>query len=87
MISRPQRLLGEALEFSCRINPHKIAIIHQEIEYSYETLKQNAENLALHLVNKGVKKGDRIAIYMNNSWQCIISIYGSTGDKSSNKSQ
>ena len=78
MISRPQRLLGEALEFSCRIKPHKIAIIHQEIEYSYETLKQNAENLALHLVNKGVKKGDRIAIYMNNSWQCIISIYGST---------
>ena len=76
MIARPQRLLGEALEFSYRKHPAKIAAIYEGREYSYADLKENAENLALHLTSIGIKKGERIAIFMNNSWQCIVSIYG-----------
>lgn len=78
MISRPQRLLGEALEFSYKKHPTKIAAIYGGKEFSYADLKENAENLALHLASIGIKKGDRIAIFMNNSWQCIVSIYGIT---------
>ena len=33
---------------------------------------------AHHLVISGIKKGDRVAVYMNNSWQSIVSIYGIT---------
>lgn len=78
MISIPQRLLGEALEFSYKKHPTKTAAIFGGKEFSYADLKENAENLALHLASIGIKKGDRIAIFMNNSWQCIVSIYGIT---------
>ncbi|HET7115497.1 MAG TPA: AMP-binding protein [Hanamia sp.] len=78
MISIPQRLLGEALLLTAKNNPAKTAIIAKEQEYSYSSLKENAENFARHLINTGIKKGDRVAIYLDNSWQSIISIYGAT---------
>ena len=78
MISIPQRLLGEALLSSAKSNPGNIAIIAKGVEYSYATLKEKAENFARYLLNAGIKKGDRIAIYLDNSWQGIISIYGVT---------
>jgi len=74
----PQRLLGEALLRSAKNNPAKTAIIAKGIEYSYSSLKESAGNFARHLINAGIKKGDRVAIYMDNSWQSIISIYGIT---------
>lgn len=78
MHSRPQRLLGDALEFSCMNHPLKTAAIFKEKEYSYTELIEHAKNLAFHLVNAGIEKGDRVAIYMNNSWQSVVSIYGIT---------
>jgi long-chain acyl-CoA synthetase len=78
MITIPQRVLGEALLFSARKYPSKTAIIIKTREYSYSSLKESAEKLASHLVIAGIKKGDRVAIYMNNSWQGIVSIYGAT---------
>jgi long-chain acyl-CoA synthetase len=78
MINIPQRLLGEALIFSAKNYPSKTAIIVKTKEYSYLSLKENSERMANHLVHSGIKKGDRVAIYMNNSWECIISIYGIT---------
>ena len=74
----PQRLLGEALLRTAEKFPSKTAIIVKGSEYSYSQLKVNAENFARHLINVGIKKGDRVAIYIDNSWQCIISIYGAT---------
>jgi long-chain acyl-CoA synthetase len=74
----PQRLLGEALLFSASEYPSKTAIIVKSKEYSYSELKNSAEKLASHLVQAGIKKGDRVAVYMNNSWQSIVSIYGIT---------
>jgi acyl-CoA synthetase (AMP-forming)/AMP-acid ligase II len=78
MIALPQRVLGEALIFSARKYPSKTAIIIKTKEYSYSDLKESAEKLANHLIIEGIKKGDRIAIYMNNSWQSVVSIYSVT---------
>lgn len=78
MTARPQRLLGEALEFSCTKHPSKTAAIYAGKEYSYAELRKSAEKLAFHLVGAGIEKGDRVAVFMNNSWQCIVSIYGIT---------
>ncbi len=78
MLKIPQRVLGEALLWSAREHPDKTAIIIKTKEYSYSSLRKNAEKLAHHLVIAGIKKGDRVALYMNNSWQSIISIYGIT---------
>lgn len=78
MIYKPQRLLGEALEFSCKKYPHKSAVIFGGMEYSYTDLYKAAENLAFYLCMKGIKKGDRISVFMNNSWECAVAIYGIT---------
>ena len=78
MAKIPQRLLGEALLNSVGTNPSKIAIISKGEEYSYQLLKEGAENLAMHLISSGIQKGDRVAIYIENSWESIVSIYGTT---------
>lgn len=78
MTKIPQRVLGEALLFSAREYPSKTAIIIKTQEYSYSHLKKSSEKLASHLVFAGIKKGDRVAVYMNNSWQSIVSIYSIT---------
>jgi acyl-CoA synthetase (AMP-forming)/AMP-acid ligase II len=78
MIKIPQRLLGEALLISAAKYSFKTAIIAKSKEYSYTDLKESAEKLANYLVFSGIKKGDRVAICMNNSWQSIVAIYGTT---------
>ncbi len=78
MIKIPQRLLGEALLISAENFPSKTAIIAKSKEYSFSDLKESAEKLANYLTSTGIKRGDRVAIYMNNSWQNIVSIYGIT---------
>ncbi len=78
MISIPQRVLGEALIFSFRRFPLKTAVICKSREYTYSSLYEQALKVASHLVNSGLRKGDRVAVYMNNSWECIVSVYGIT---------
>lgn len=78
MPSIPQRLLGEALLISTKQNPSKIAIISKGKAYTFSELKECAERLAAYLVISGIKKGDRVAISMENSWQTVVSIYGAT---------
>lgn len=78
MISRPQRLLGEALSFSAGKYPEKTVAIYKGEEFSYKYLQECAGNLASHLVNEGIIKGDRVAVYLNNSWQSVVSVYGIT---------
>ena len=78
MVSIPQRLLGEALLKSAASYPEKTAVIVKGEEYTYSQLKESAERLALHLQQSGVKKGDRVAVYMNNTWQSVVTLYGIT---------
>lgn len=78
MLTIPQRLLGEALLNSAFNNPDKTAIIAKGESYSYSQLKTSAENLAKHLIISGIEKGDRVAIYLDNSWEAVIAIYGAT---------
>ncbi len=78
MISIPQRLLGEALLISEKNYSSKTAVIVKGTEYTYSQLKDSAEKLAFHLVHTGIKRGDRVAVYMNNSWHAIVSVYAIT---------
>jgi len=78
MVNIPQRLLGEALLYSSKRHSSKTAVILKGEEYSYSLLKENSEKLAAYFIKSALKKGDRIAIYMNNSWPAIVSIYGAT---------
>ena len=75
---RPQRLIGEALLYSAALYPSKTAIIVKNRAYTYNKLKTDAVKLAYALIEKGIKRGDRVAIYMENSWECAVSIYGTS---------
>ena len=72
---RPQRLLHEGLLASANRHPNKIAIIIEDRSYTYSELLDASLRLANAFTKRGVSRGDRIAIYMDNTWSCVVSIY------------
>jgi acyl-CoA synthetase (AMP-forming)/AMP-acid ligase II len=71
----PQRLLGEGLLRTAEIFPEKIAVVVEGENYSYSRLLDTSMRLAAALRARGVRRGERVAIYMDNTWPCIVSIY------------
>lgn len=76
MSPRAQRLLPDALLASTDRNAAKVAIIADGASYTYQTLVDAAHRLARALQDNGVKRGDRVAIYLDNSWHAVVAIYG-----------
>ena len=56
--------------------PEKIALVFQGQKISYRELDGLANSCAHALAKLGVKKGDRVALYMTNRPEYIISLYG-----------
>jgi acyl-CoA synthetase (AMP-forming)/AMP-acid ligase II len=59
--------------------PGKVAVIEPEKggkEYSYQWLDENSSALAASLAGMGVEPEDRIALWMRNSLEYILSFYG-----------
>jgi acyl-CoA synthetase (AMP-forming)/AMP-acid ligase II len=75
---KPQRLLHEALTMSAARgdNATKVAVVVEGKPYTYGELLEQALRLAAALRARGVARGDRVAIYMDNTWPCIVSLYG-----------
>ena len=78
MIIRPQRLLSEGLLASASNHPSKTALVFRDKEYSYAQLKNSAVSLASSLLAMGLEKGDRVAIFINNSFPCAVAIYAAS---------
>ena len=78
MVTIPQRLLGEALKITAGKYPAKTAVVVKDQSYTYQMLLDGAEKIAAYLIHAGIKKGDRVAIYMSNSWESVLAIYGVT---------
>ncbi|WP_458071068.1 class I adenylate-forming enzyme family protein [Rhodanobacter sp. BL-MT-08] len=53
----------------------KSAVIVEGRARSYGELLNSALRLAAALDERGVRRGERAAIYMDNSWYCVVSIY------------
>jgi amino acid adenylation domain-containing protein len=73
-----QRLLHESLLASAAdpVVAGKPAVIVEGRSYSYTELLDAALRLAAALRERGVEPGDRVAIYMDNTWPCVVSIFG-----------
>ncbi len=59
--------------------PGKVAVIEPEKggkDYSYQWLEENSSALAASLADMGVEPRDRIALWMKNSLEYILSFYG-----------
>ncbi len=78
MASSPQRLLHDSLLANAEL-PHlanKPAIVAEGKPYTYTELLRAACALAHAMRARGLRRGDRVAIYMDNTWPCVVSIYG-----------
>jgi fatty-acyl-CoA synthase len=54
-----------------KIQPEKIAIISEDIPYSYLDINKNINRLSNLFLYLGIKRGDRVAVLMRNSRQYI----------------
>jgi len=75
-ITIPQTSLYYNLEVSANRYPHKTAISYYGSRFSYSRIKSEVDALAGYLQKEcGVKNGDRVLLYMQNSPQFIIAYY------------
>ncbi|MCF7907335.1 MAG: amino acid adenylation domain-containing protein [Candidatus Omnitrophica bacterium] len=68
--------LPTLLRQSAKSQPFKVAIRQGEEELSYEDLNLLSDKLASCLVDKGLKVGDRVGIYIDKSIDAVIAIFG-----------
>ncbi len=72
----PRVPLYEFLETSARRYPDKPALIYYGTRISYRDLWDSVERLSAALHRMGVKKGDRVALFLQNTPHFIIGYFG-----------
>lgn len=65
--------LHEYLREHARVSPSKPAIIYYGKEITYQELDELSDRFAYYLYSQGVRKGDKVALYLPNCPQYIIS--------------
>jgi long-chain acyl-CoA synthetase len=75
-ISYPQNSLGELLGTSAAKHPNRTALVYFDNRISYGDLDRLANRFARGLTGLGVKKGDRVALYLPNTPPFIVAFYG-----------
>jgi len=69
-------LVQEFLENSARRLAGKTALIDGDHRLSYREVDSGANRLAHSLTDLGVRRGDRVAIFMDNSPETVIGVFG-----------
>ena len=72
----PEFTLHHMLLNAVEQNPHKAVIVAGDERYSYEELLRQASSLARALRQAGLRRGDRVGIYLEKSWEAVVSILG-----------
>ncbi|MCA9900325.1 MAG: amino acid adenylation domain-containing protein [Anaerolineales bacterium] len=68
--------MSQAVDQTAVKYPEREAIRCNGKGISYQTLQQQTDNLAYLLQQQGVKRGDRVGIYINKDMESAVSIYG-----------
>jgi len=76
MLPRYPRLLHDSLTLSAAANANKVAVITANERVTYAELLGRALRFAALLQGRGVKRGDRVAVFLENSVDTIVGIYG-----------
>src|SRR4051812_37366637 len=64
------------LEGSARRFPDKTALVAGERRLTYAELDEQAASLAGALAARGVQRGDRVAVFLENSPEAVVAIFG-----------
>ncbi len=75
-MSVPETDLFYNVEVSARRFPAKPYLVFYDTQISFAEFKSEAERIAGWLEKLGVKKGDRVLLYMQNSPQFVLAYYG-----------
>jgi long-chain acyl-CoA synthetase len=67
-------LLHSFFETSAERQPDKTALVCEGQRYSYARIDQMADELAALMQRRGVQRGDRVAIFMDNSVETVVGI-------------
>ena len=68
-------LLNHFLEQSTNLFPQKVALICQDKRYTFSDINNAANSLENALLEQGFQKQDRAVIYLDNSYETVISIF------------
>lgn len=69
-------LVNEFLENSAKKFPDKEALISQGEGFTYSEINERANRLANAFISQGLRKQERIAVYLENSVESVVSIFG-----------
>jgi long-chain acyl-CoA synthetase len=64
------------LEQRAQRSPGKTALVCGGRRFTYQEIDRTANRVANALIGRGVKRGDRVAIQLENSWEAAVSIFG-----------
>ena len=67
---------GEYLIKTTQSFPNKIALICGNEKYTYQALYESSNSFTNFLIENGLKRGDRVAVFLDNSPESVISIFG-----------
>lgn len=68
-------LVQNFLEGTAHLLPDKVALVYEGKRLTYGEIEAMANRLANALIQAGVRRGDRVAIYLANSVEVVVSIY------------
>ncbi len=68
-------LLHQRFEHSARNTPDKAALVFEGARLSYAELDRAASQLAASLQQRGVQRGDRVASFLDNGVEAVVSLY------------
>jgi len=63
------------LEQSAGRSPEKTAIVCGGTRFTYREVEERANRLARSLIAEGVERGERVAVYLDNSMQAVVSVF------------
>lgn len=73
---RFHRLLQDSLTKSADTKPDKVAVITGDERVTYAELQERAQRFANLLQERGTRRGDRVAIFLENSVDVVAGIFG-----------
>ncbi|MBN1361372.1 MAG: AMP-binding protein [Sedimentisphaerales bacterium] len=76
MIEFDPVLVHEWLSRSATRTPDKVALVCGDRRWTYRQLDDCSSLLARHLLERGLRRHDRVAILLDNSAETVIAIYG-----------